>query len=530
MSSEPLAFANDAKSWPFEEAKKVLQRVQGKTPEKGYVLFETGYGPSGLPHIGTFGEVARTSMVREAFKAIAPHIPTKLICFSDDMDGFRKVPGNVPRQEELAQYLHMPLTKVPDPYDAAPSFGEANNNRLKAFLDQFGFDYEFKSSTQVYQSGAFDAALLTLLERYEDVMAVMLPTLGAERQATYSPFLPISPVTGHVLQVPLVERNVDAGTIVFEDPANGQLTEVPVTGGACKLQWKPDWAMRWHALGVDYEMSGKDLIDSVKVGARITKILGSRAPDGFNYELFLDEQGQKISKSKGNGVSIEEFLRYAPEEALSYFMWQRPRAAKKLWFDVIPKAVEDYLQFQSKYDGDEGAKRLDNPLWAIHGEGQVPSRDSSLSYGLLMNLASVVNADTPDVLWGFIERYEPGATPETAPFLNKLVGRAMAYYEDFVKPNKQYRLPTQAEAQSLTKLRDMLSSMDANTAADDVQTAVFTVGKEAEYENLRDWFKALYEILLGQEQGPRMGSFFSLYGLSGSVALIDDAIAGKLAN
>ena len=530
MSSAPLEFAKEAKSWPFEEAKKVLQRVQNEVPEKGYVLFETGYGPSGLPHIGTFGEVARTSMVREAFKAIAPHIPTKLICFSDDMDGLRKVPGNVPRQEELAKYLNMPLTQVPDPYNAASSFGEANNNRLKAFLDQFGFDYEFLSSTDVYKSGTFDQALLTLLERYDDVMAVMLPTLGAERQATYSPFLPISPTTGHVLQVPVVERKLDSGTIVFEDPATSRLTEVPVTGGACKLQWKPDWAMRWHALGVDYEMSGKDLIDSVKVGARITKILGSRAPDGFNYELFLDEQGQKISKSKGNGVSIDEFLRYAPEEALSYFMWQRPRAAKKLWFDVIPKAVEDYLQFQSKYVNDEGAKRLDNPLWAIHGEGRVPARDSSLSYGLLMNLASVVNAEIPDVLWGFIERYEPGASPETAPFLNKLVGRAMAYYQDFVKPNKKYRQPNETEVQSLRALRALLAEMPANTPADDIQTAVFTVGKEAAYENLRDWFKALYEILLGQEQGPRMGSFFSLYGLNGSVALIDDAIAGQLGN
>ena len=528
MSGTPLAHANEAKSWPFEEAKKVLNRVQGKTPDKGFVLFETGYGPSGLPHIGTFGEVARTSMVQRAFNAIAPDIPTKLICFSDDLDGFRKVPGNVPNQEMLAGYLDQPLTKVPDPYGQHDSFGAANNARLQAFLDQFGFEYEFKSSSVTYRAGEFDQALLKMLARFDEVMAVMLPTLGKERQETYSPFLPISPVTGKVLQVPTLERNVEAGTIVFKDPANDQLTEVPVTGGNVKLQWKPDWAMRWHALGVDYEMSGKDLIDSVKVGARITKILGSRAPDGFNYELFLDEEGQKISKSKGNGVSIDEWLRYAPEESLSYFMWQRPRAAKKLWFDVIPKAVEDYLQFQSRYAGDEGAKRLDNPLWAIHGEGAVPARDSSLNFGLLLNLASVANAETPDVLWGFIERYEPGVSPQTSPFLNKLVGRAMAYYQDFIKPNKNYRAPTDEERVLLEQLKTTLAGMDPATPADDVQTAIFTIGKEAGYESLRDWFKALYETLLGQEQGPRMGSFFSLYGLGASVALIDQALAGEI--
>ena len=516
--------AQEARAWPFEEARKLIARFGGKTPDKGYALFETGYGPSGLPHIGTFGEVVRTTMVRHAFETLSD-IPTRLFCFSDDMDGLRKVPDNVPNQELLQQHLHKPLTQVPDPFGTHESFGHHNNARLRAFLDSFGFEYEFQSSTEWYASGRFDEALRQVLRHYDEIMGIMLPTLGAERQATYSPFLPISPKTGHVLQVPILERDADAGTVVFEDE-DGAKTELPVTGGNCKLQWKPDWGMRWYALGVDYEMSGKDLIDSVKLAGRICKTLGGPAPEGFNYELFLDEQGQKISKSKGNGLTVDEWLTYAPAESLSLFMYNKPRAAKKLYFDVIPKTVDDYLTFVEKFPGEEPAKRLENPVWHIHN-GAEPDTASPVSFALLLNLASAANSEEAGVLWGFIQRYNPGITPDSSPMLARLVDHALVYYRDFVKPAKSYRAPSDMERAALEDLKAELEALPADADAEAIQYQVYEVGKRHTFESLRHWFKALYEILLGQEQGPRMGSFIALYGKDNFLDLLNRALAGE---
>ena len=528
--TELYALADAARAWPFEEAKKLKKRLGGKTPAKGYVLFETGYGPSGLPHLGTFGEVARTTMVKRAFEALCPDIPTKLVAFSDDMDGFRKVPSNVPNQELLAEALHKPLTQVPDPFGEESSFAAQNNKRLRSFLDSFGFEYEFKSSTETYQSGEFDDALIRMAEEFEKVMGIMLPTLGNERKATYSPFLPISPVSGKVLQVPMVNVDAKAGTVTYIEPDTGEEITQPVTGGSCKVQWKPDWALRWYALQVDYEMYGKDLIDSAKIAARITKALGGPAPEGFSYELFLDEQGQKISKSKGNGLSIEEWLEYGPAESLALYMFQRPRAAKKLHFDVIPKAVDDYVTFVEKFPGEAGEKQLENPAWHIHGQEAVPTAEDGVSFGMLLNLASVVNASEPDVLWAFIQRYKPAASPESTPFLAKLVDHAVRYYRDRVAPTKSYRAPTEAEIAAFTALDAALAEFEGkDTPAEDLQTAVFTVGKGAGYENLREWFQALYQVLLGQDQGPRFGSFIALYGVAETRALLQQGIKGELA-
>ncbi len=524
MSSE-IELALQAKAWPFEEARKLAARYADRKPEKGYVLFETGYGPSGLPHMGTFGEVARTTMVRQAFRRMRPDLPTRLFAFSDDMDGFRKVPDNVPNRDMLAQHLHKPLTRVPDPFGKFESFGHHNNAMLRDFLDRFGFDYEFQSATDWYTSGRFDRALLKVLERYDEIMAVMLPTLGEERQATYSPFLPISPTTGRVLQVPILERKLDAGTIVFEDE-DGRKVEVPVTGGHCKLQWKPDWAMRWFALEVDYEMAGKDLIPSVELGQKICRILGGAPPEGFNYELFLDEKGQKISKSKGNGLTMEEWLRYAPAESLSLYLFHKPRAAKKLYFDVIPRAVDDYLTFVEKFDAMDPAQKLESPVWHIH-DGTLPNAvkgTAGLSFGLLLNLAGAANAETTDVMWGFIRRYAPGASPETAPFLDRLVGYAVTYYQDFVKPEKKYRAPSGQERAALEDLKAVLAGMPADAPAEELQNQVFEVGKRHGFAELRAWFQALYEVLLGQTSGPRMGGFIALYGVAETVALIDRAL------
>ena len=523
MSTE-RDLALNARAWPFEEARKLLVRYEKAPPKKGYVLFETGYGPSGLPHIGTFGEVVRTTMVRQAFQRMSD-LPTRLFAFSDDMDGLRKVPDNVPNKEMLTKHLGQPLTVVPDPFGTHDSFGAHNNAMLRGFLDGFGFEYEFQSSTDWYKSGRFDAALRRVLEKYDAVMAVMLPSLREERAKSYSPFLPISPKTGRVLQVPIIEHNVAAGTVVFEDE-DGTKTEVPVTGGHCKLQWKPDWAMRWYALEVDYEMSGKDLIPSVELGNEICKVLGGNPPDGFNYELFLDEKGQKISKSKGNGLSVEEWLAYAPAESLSLFMYSKPRAAKRLYFDAIPRAVDDYLTFIEKFPGETPDRQVENPVWHIHN-GTPPQAVSPLSFGILLNLASVCNASDKATLWAFISRYAAGATPQSAPFLDRLVGHAVAYFRDFVKPAKKYRAPTEVERAALEDLRRTLDAFDANSDSEAIQFEIYEVGKRHQFADLKSWFRTLYETLLGQEQGPRMGTFVKLYGLDETKALIDRVLRGE---
>ena len=511
-----------AKAWPFEEAKRLLARLGGKRPEKGYVLFETGYGPSGLPHIGTFGEVVRTTMVRRAFERLSD-LPTRLFAFSDDMDGLRKVPDNIPNPEIVRPHLGKPLTRIPDPFGTHESFGHHNNARLRGFLDSFGFEYEFQSSTDWYRSGRFDPTLLAVLRHYEEIMAVMLPSLREERAATYSPFLPVSPATGRVLQVPVLEANVDAGTIVFEDE-DGIKKEVPVTGGNVKLQWKPDWGMRWCALDVDYEMSGKDLIPSVELARKICNILGKPGPETFIYELFLDDKGQKISKSKGNGLSVEEWLTYAPAESLALFMFQKPKAAKRLYFDVIPRAVDDYLAFAGKFREEDAAKRMENPAWHIHN-GQVPAVRADLSFNLLLNLAGAAHAETKAAMWGFISRYAPGATPENAPFLDRLADHALHYYKDFVLPTKRTRAPSDSERAALADLLDALGGLATDAGAEAFQAAVYDVGKRHPFPELRAWFGTLYEVLLGQTTGPRMGSFIELYGLEETRALIREALA-----
>jgi lysyl-tRNA synthetase class 1 len=547
-------------AWPFEEARKIVARLR-QTP-KNEVIFETGYGPSGLPHIGTFGEVARTTMVRHAFRVLTDDkIKTRLIAFSDDMDGLRKVPDNVPNKEMMEKHLGKPLTQVPDPFGTHESFAAHNNARLRAFLDQFGFDYEFLSSTVCYTSGRFDAALLTVLRHFEEVMAVMLPSLREERAQTYSPFLPIDPKTGIVLQVPVVEHDAKAGTITYENA--GARVTTPVTGGRCKLQWKPDWAMRWVALGVDYEMAGKDLIDSVKLSGEICRTLGGTPPEGFNYELFLDETGQKISKSKGNGLTIEEWLRYASPESLSLFMYREPKAAKRLYFDVIPRHVDDYLQFLDAYkqqhDRDESLspalwywdpegektlfakteaekQELGNPVWHIHA-GAPPPPDNPVPFAMLLSLVTASNAANAETLWGFIGRYRPGVTRQTHPRLAALVDYAINYYRDFVQPEKKFREPSAAERAALSDLRDALSQLPADADAQVIQDVVYEVGRRAPFLDEKkkakdgkpgvslDWFNMLYQVLLGQEKGPRFGSFVAAYGIANTVTMIDGALA-----
>ena len=517
--------AMNSKAWPFEEARRILKRYEKAPPEKGFVLFETGYGPSGLPHIGTFGEVLRTTMVRHAFEQISD-IPTKLVCFSDDLDGLRKVPGNVPNPEMLEEHLQKPLTSVPDPFGEYESFGHHNNAMLRRFLDTFGFDYEFISAREFYRSGRFDDILMRCAQKYDDLMKIMLKSLREERQQTYSIFLPLHPETGRVLYVPM--KNVDGarGEITFDDE-DGREWTLPVTGGNVKLQWKPDFGARWAALGVDFEMYGKEHATNEKIYDAICRTLGARPPEHFSYELFLDDQGQKISKSSGNGISIDEWLSYASTESLSYFMYQKPKTAKRLYFDVIPRAVDEYHQQLRAYPGQDAAQRVNNPVYHIHN-GDVPESRMVVSFAMLLNLASVASAHDKETLWGFIRRYAPDASPESHPDMDAAAGFAVKYYEDFVAPHKQYRSPDDLEREALTDLREQLAAYDGPVEDEALQSVVYAVGRDR-FEPLRDWFKAIYEVLLGASQGPRFGGFIALYGVPETVALIDQALAGELA-
>ena len=521
--------AQSAKAWPFELARALEKRVAeqvkaGERKADAPVIFETGYGPSGLPHIGTFGEVVRTTMVRHAFEVLtAGKYATRLICVSDDMDGMRKVPDTVPDPKSLEAFLQKPLTSVPDPFGTHASYGAHMNARLCAFLDKFGFQYEFLSATDCYRSGRFDAMLLRAAEKYQAIMDVMLPTLGEERRATYSPFLPISPSTGRVLYVPMKKVDAARGEITFTDEDGTDVT-LPVTGGAVKMQWKPDFGMRWAALGVDFEMFGKDHQANAPIYSKICRILGARPPEQYVYELFLDEKGEKISKTKGNGISVEQWLTYAPDESLALFQFQKPRVAKKLYFDVIPKAVDEYLTFLEKFPQEEAAAQLENPVWHIHS-GRPPQWSSPVSFALLMNLVAVANPSDTSQLWAYITRYAPEASPQTHPLLDELAGYAMRYYRDFVLPAKTFRAPTDQERAAMADLSARLKAFNDEPSGENLQTLTFSVGKDHGFENLRDWFKALYEVLLGQEQGPRFGSFAALYGVAETAGLIDDALA-----
>lgn len=513
--------AMESKAWPYEEARKLLKRYPDGAPAKGHILFETGYGPSGLPHIGTFNEVLRTTMVRNAYHALSD-IPTRLIAFSDDMDGLRKVPDNVPNQAMLAEYLGKPLTKIPDPFGKFESFAHHNNAMLRDFLDRYGFDYEFLSSTDCYTSGRFDDALRSVLRHYDAIMGVMLPTLRKERQASYSPVLPISSKSGIVLQVPVEVIDVEAGLVRFVD--EGETIEQSILGGGAKLQWKVDWAMRWAALGVDYEMAGKDLIDSVTQSSKIARVLGARPPEGFNYEMFLDEKGEKISKSKGNGLSLDQWLTYGPQESLAFYIYREPKKAKSLHMGVIPRAVDDYWQFRANWPTQELPQQLGNPVHHIH-DGNVPSEPLPVTFGLLLNLVGVLGEASPEQVWGYLGNYVENATPENYPALDRLIGHALAYHRDFVAPTLQRRAPDDRETAALERLDGLLAEMPADADAETIQNAVYLVGNEGGFESLRDWFKALYKTLLGTSQGPRMGSFIALYGIQNSRKLIAEALA-----
>ncbi len=508
-------------AWPFVEAKKILRDRKKFIDQKGKIVLQTGYGPSGLPHIGTFGEVARTAMLVNALNYITD-LPKEIITFSDDMDGLRKIPDNVPNKDQLAQSLHKPLTNVPDPFGKFKSFGEHNNEMLKNFLDKFNFKYTFKSSTELYKSGFFNSTLQLILENYQGIIDIIIPTLGKERQKTYSPFLPICPETGVVLEIPVIEINKENSIIIFDN--NGKKLEQTIFDGNCKLQWKVDWAMRWYALDVDFEMYGKDLIESAILSIKIIKLLGKNNPSGFAYELFLDEKGEKISKSKGNGITIDEWLEYASPESLSLFMYQNPKRAKKLYREIVPKAVDEYLEFIDKSKTQNELQLLMNPVWHVHS-GKMPKEEMVMSFSMLLNLVETSNANSKNLLWKFVKKYKKNILEKNYPIFDKLVGYAIKYFNDVIKQNKKYKKPNKIEKKALEALIKVLENCNDQMQPEEIQTKIYSVGKENGYsENLRDWFKLIYEVVFGDENGPRMGFFISFFGVNETKQLIKNKI------
>ena len=516
-------------SWPFMEAKKIIENFGGlnnfSTPTKKYVLFETGYGPSGLPHIGTFGEVVRTSMVKNAFETLVD-CETRLITFSDDLDGLRKIPNNVPNKSMLEKYIGQPLTSIPDPFEKYESFGHHNNAKLCSFLDRFKFEYEFVSSTNKYKSGDFDKTLTTILENYEEIISVILPTLRSERRQTYSPFLPISQVNGVVLQVKIEEYRPKTNSIIFIDPANNKKTEIEVTKGNCKLQWKVDWAMRWISLDVDYEMCGKDLIESFDLASKICRIMKNKPPVNLIYEMFLDEKGEKISKSVGNGISVDQWLRYASPESLSFFMFQKPKSAKKLFYDVIPKSVDEYSSFLNKYRKKDDVDDFNNPVWHIHN-GNPPKFKSEINFNSLMNLVNICNSTDKNVIWGFVKEYDNSLNPKDNPEFDKLIQYAINYYIDFIQPNKKYTKINNDNKELFEDILAFLKTIDKELSSEEIQTQIYEIGKKYNFAKLRDYFRLVYQVLLGQEEGPRLGSFIKLYGIKKTCKLLEDALKQK---
>ena len=517
------------KAWPFQEALRIIKNhgdfINFNIPQKKYILFETGYGPSGLPHIGTFGEVVRTTMVRKALESLID-CETKLFTFSDDMDGLRKIPDNVPNKDMLKKHIGKPLTSIPDPFEKFESFGHHNNALLRFFLDEFNFEYDFVSSTEKYQKGDFDNTLIQILQNHDSILSIILPTLRSERKVTYSPFLPISPISGEVLQVKIEEYRPKTNSIIFVDPANNKKTEIIVTGGNCKLQWKVDWAMRWMALGVDYEMCGKDLIESFELASKICRLMNTQPPVNLIYEMFLDEKGEKISKSVGNGISVNEWLRYASPESLSLYMFQKPKSAKKLFFDVIPKSVDEYFSYLKKFHHDEEKEKFNNPVWHIH-DGNPPNVNSEITFNSLINLVSVCNSNEKEVIWGFVREYDASLNAKNNQEFDRLIDYAINFYTDFVMPKKKYIPIDNSNQDIFLDIVSFLKKIDADSSSEDIQTQIYEIGKKYNFTNLRDYFKLIYQVLFGQEQGPRLGSFIKLFGIEKTISLIEDLLKQK---
>lgn len=500
----------NSKAWPVVEANKVIERV--KALKKQIATFETGYGPSGLPHLGTICEVIRTSMVKKAYDILHPVIPSRLLAFVDDMDGLRKVPGNVPQADMLAGYLNYPLTQVPDPFGQEKSFADYNAKRFEHLLDQYGYlsGIEVKRAHQEYKSGRFNFALLDILKHHIPILEIMKEHLREERFSTYSPFLPISPVTGKILQVAMTKYT--PSTITFQAEDKQEYT-TPVVDGYCKLQWKPDLGMRWYALGVDYEIYGKDLESSVEIASKICQLLGNPAPLGFQYEHFLAPDGSRVSKSKGNeSVTVQAWLNYTPKGTLEHFIFQNPRRAKRLRIHDIPNYVEAFLEELSQFDSMSTQEQYESAIFYINHK----PNPTNISFKLALSIACATHIQSEQEL---IQRLNIS----TDDALGLSVARcAFAFFQDCIKANLKIEpMPTTMHV----AVNDLIAKLKTvSIDADNIQNAFFTTAKEHNIP-FKDWFTALYKALLGAEQGPKLGSFCVNYGVEKVINLLSNQIS-----
>ncbi|MFH2218432.1 MAG: lysine--tRNA ligase [Pseudomonadota bacterium] len=513
------------KCWPFKEADKLRKRYT-ETPNIP-VRFETGFGPSGMPHIGTFAEVARTTWVRHAFEFLT-RWPTQLIAFSDDMDGLRKVPLNLPQQEMLTENLGRPLCRIPDPFGECESYSAYMNNKLREFLDSYSFDYTFQSSHEAYTRGDFNDGLSVILQKVEDVKAIILPTMSEAKRANWSPFFPICENCGRINSTQVTGYDIENNAIDYsceqeegEVKSCGHKGTASIFNGKVKVGWKIDWALRWYSYDIGYEMYGKDLIESARLSGKICRLMGKQPPTGLFYELFLDAKGRKISKSVGKGLTIDSWMSYAPLESLLFYIFQNPKQAKRLFWGIVPRSVDDYLSNLIQYRSMDPEDHPESTIWHLFNKGEtVPSYNAAINFSLINNLISAVGADDIDLILEYLKRYD-SSMEKYGTVIEDLVKKAMNYYRDFILPDKKYRTPTEKEKKMFNALRNELAEYDGDDE-NELQSLPFNVVRAFD-ESPKNFFKMFYEVLFGQERGPRFGTFVRLVGKEKALSLLDSA-------
>jgi lysyl-tRNA synthetase class 1 len=523
--------AAGAELWPREEARRLAERVAAYEPERP-VIFQSGFGPSGLPHLGTMAEILRPSFVRKAFHLIEPARPSRLIVFIDDLDGLRKVPENVPNRESVEQYLGMPVAKIPDPFGCCASFADHMVGLLGGFLAPVEVEYELMRAAEMYSSGRFDEGLKLILEKHEEIIAIIAPTLREENRAGWSPFMPICPKCGQVVERAVTAYHAERASVEFTceksaggRPGCGFSGEQSVLGGMAKVQWKVDWALRWYVLKVDYELYGKDLTDSARLSGQILRVMGGRPPLGFPFEMFLDEEGRKVSKSVGRGVTVEQWTRYAPIEVLKFFLLLNPRRARKLFLEAIPQYVDEYLDAVREYAAASEEQRRESMLEFVI-QSTTPRRfNSALSFGLMMNLVAALGSSDSDFIWKYLVRYDAsiGGEPDTEAMGRRLMQCALNFYRDFIEPTKKLYTPSDAERAQLKTL-DAYLRENQDASAEDIEKKIYDLGRE-NYEKPGKIFPLLYRSILGQERGPRLGAFIRLATPARIIELLDATIA-----
>ena len=524
--------------WPYEEARKVAERVARYEAGRP-AIFQSGFGPSGMPHLGTMAELLRPSYVRKAFERLAqsgsiePARPARLIVFIDDMDGLRKVPENIPNRETTSFHLGEPVSRIPDPFgDCHPSFSEHMLSLLEKFLAPVEIEFELIKSTEMYGSGQFDEALKLILARHQQIIEIIAPTLREENRAGWSPVMPVCPSCGQVNSTLVTGYHPERASVEFSCEKNiggskscGFKGEQSVLGGKAKVGWKVDWALRWYALKVDYELYGKDLIDSARLSGQILKVLGGKPPLGFPFEMFLDEEGHKVSKSVGRGVTVDQWTRYAPIEVLKYFLLVNPRRARKLFLEAIPQYVDDYLDALRAYAAAPENERGNLPIDLVIQRTTPRRFDSELTFGMIMNLVSALGTGDRDLIWNYLTGYDPriAGNPDTERMGKTLMECALNVYADFIEPTKKRYLPEANERDQLRALMEFLVG-NSGATAEEIEKKIYDLGRE-NYDKPGKIFPLLYRVLLGQERGPRLGAFIKLATPQRMIEILNNSLA-----